>query len=91
MNSYNLSPFIRTPAYSNFFPRSLESSNKWGSTVVVKLPHSEVNESNLSKYKKLVEENYKETLDGKYEDSTKRILQLIDVKFEDEDEHDGDS
>ena len=33
MNSYNLPPFIRTAAYLNLFPRSLESSNKWGPTV----------------------------------------------------------
>ena len=33
MNSYNLPPFIQSSAYSNFFPLSLESSNKWGSTV----------------------------------------------------------
>ena len=27
---------FETPAYSNFFHRSLESSNKWGSTVYIK-------------------------------------------------------
>ena len=38
MNSYNLAPFIRTPAYSNFFSWSLESSNKWDSTAF-KIPN----------------------------------------------------
>ena len=46
-------------------------------TVEIKLPYNEVNDSNLKKYKQLVEENYRELVNGKYDDATDKILKDI--------------
>ena len=45
--------------------------------LVVKLTDNKVNSANLQKYRKLVDENYREPVDGKFPGDTERILQLI--------------
>ena len=42
--------------------------------VEIKLRYDEVNDSNLKKYKQLIEENYREPVNGKYDDATDKIL-----------------
>ena len=44
---------------------------------VVKLTDNEVNSAKLQKYRKFVDENYREPVDGKFADDTERILKLI--------------
>ena len=57
--------------------------------VEIKLPYDEVNDSNLKKYKQLVEENYREPVNGKYDDATDKILK--DIRIDDEEsEEDSD-
>ena len=57
--------------------------------VEIKLPYDEVNDSNLKKYKQLVEENYREPANGKHDDATDKILKDIGIDDE-ESEEDGD-
>ena len=57
--------------------------------VEIKLPYDEVNDSNLKKYKQLVEENYREPVNGKYDDATDKILKDIGIDDE-ESEEDSD-
>ena len=45
--------------------------------LVVKLTDNEVNSAKLQKYRKFVDENYREPVDGKFADDTERILKLI--------------
>ena len=56
--------------------------------VEIRLPYDEVNDSNLKKYKQLVEENYRELVNGKYYDATDKILKDIG---EDDEESEEDS
>ena len=57
--------------------------------VEIKLPYDELNDSNLKKYKQLVEENYREPVNGKYDDATDKILK--DIRIDDEEsEEDSD-
>ena len=44
---------------------------------LVKLTDNEVNSAKLQKYRKFVDENYREPVDGKFADDTERILKLI--------------
>ena len=48
-----------------------------------------MNDSNLKKYKQLVEENYREPVNGKYDDATDKILKDIGIDDE-ESEEDSD-
>ena len=48
-----------------------------------------MNDSNLKKYKQLVEENYTEPVNGKYDDATDKILKDIGIDDE-EPEDDSD-
>ena len=61
-------------------------------TKVVKLTDNEVNSAKLQKYRKFVDENYREPLDGKFADDTERILNLIGAQNagpgEDDDDED---
>ena len=57
--------------------------------VEIKLPYDEVNDSNLNKYKQLLEENYREPVNGKYDDATDNILKDIGIDDE-ESEEDSD-
>ena len=57
--------------------------------VEIKLPYDEVNDSNLKKYKQLVEENYRDPVNGKYDDATDKILKEIGIDDE-ESEEDSD-
>ena len=43
----------------------------------MKLTDNEVNSAKLQKYRKLVDENYREPVDGKFAVDTERILKLI--------------
>ena len=43
----------------------------------MKLTDNEVNSAKLQKYRKFVDENYREPVDGKFADDTERILKLI--------------
>ena len=45
--------------------------------LVMKLTDNEVNSANLQKYRKFVDESYREPVDGKFTDDTERILKLI--------------
>ena len=54
--------------------------------VEIKLPYNEVNDSNLKKYKQLVEENYREPVNGKYDDATDKILKDIGIDDEESEE-----
>ena len=45
--------------------------------LVVKLTDNGVNSAKLQKYRKFVDENYREPVDGKFADDTERILKLI--------------
>ena len=45
--------------------------------LVVKLTDNEVNSAKLQKYRKIVDEYYREPVDGKFADDTERILKLI--------------
>ena len=62
---------------------------KYSIRVEIKLPYDEVNDSNLKKYKQLVEENYREPVNGKYDDTTDKILEDIGIDDE-ESEEDSD-
>ena len=59
---------------------------------MVKLTGNEVNSAELQKYRKFVDENYREPVDGKFEDDTERILKLIEAQNagpgEDDDDED---
>ena len=44
--------------------------------LVVKLTDNEVNSAKLQKYRKFVDENYRESVDGKFADDIERILKL---------------
>ena len=57
--------------------------------VEIKLPYYEVNDSNLKKYKQLIEENYREPVNGKYDHATNKILKDIGIDDE-ESEEDSD-
>ena len=48
-----------------------------------------MNDSNLKKYKQLVEENYREPVNGKYDDATDKNLKDIGIHDE-ESEEDSD-
>ena len=41
------------------------------------LTDNEVNSAKLQKYRKFVDDNYREPVDGKFTDDTERILKLI--------------
>ena len=60
--------------------------------LVVKLTDNEVNSAKLQKYRKFVDENYREPVDGKFADDTERILKLIGAQNagpgEDDDDED---
>ena len=60
--------------------------------LVVKLTDNEVNSAKLQKYRKFVDENYKEPVDEKFVDNTERILKLIGAQNAGprEDDDDGD-
>ena len=46
----------------------------------MKLTDNEVNSAKLQKYRKFVDENYGEPVDGKFADDTERILKLIEAQ-----------
>ena len=58
----------------------------------MKLTDNEVNSAKLQKYRKFVDENYREPVDGKFADDTERILKLIKAQNagpgEDDDDED---
>ena len=60
--------------------------------LVVKLTDNEVKSAKLQKYRKFVDENYREPVDGKFADDTKKILKLIGAQNagpgEDDDDED---
>ena len=60
--------------------------------LVVKLTDNEVNSGKLQKYRKFVDENYREPVDGKFANDTERILKLIGAENggpgEDDDDED---
>ena len=60
--------------------------------LVVKLTDNEVNSAKLQKYRKFVDENYREHVDGKFADDTERILKLTGAQSagpgEDDDDED---
>ena len=60
--------------------------------LVVKLTDNEVNSAKLQKYRKFMDENYKEPVDGKFTDATERIQKLIGAQNagpgEDDDDED---
>ena len=60
--------------------------------LVVKLTDNEVDSAKLQKYRKFVDENYREPVDGKFADDTERILKLIGAQNagpgEDDDDED---
>ena len=60
--------------------------------LVVKLTDNEVNSAKLQKYRKFVDENYREPVDGKFADDTERILKVIGTQNagpgEDDDDED---
>ena len=43
----------------------------------MKLTDNEVNSAKLQKYRKFMDENYREPIDRKFADNTERILKLI--------------
>ena len=45
----------------------------------MKLTDNEVNSAELQKYRKSVDENYREPVDGKFADDTEGILKLIEA------------
>ena len=60
--------------------------------LVVKLTGNEVNSEKLQKYRKFVDENYREPVDEKFADDTERILKFIGAQNaglgeDDDDEH----
>ena len=59
----------------------------WIEILLFKLIISE-NYLNLEKYKQLITENYKEPVNGKYEDATTRILNAMEVTSNKTDEDD---
>ena len=60
--------------------------------IVVKLTDNEVNSAKLQKYRKFVDENYRQPVDGKFTDDIERILKLIGAQNagpgEDDDDED---
>ena len=59
----------------------------------MKLTDDEINSANLQKYRKFVDENYREPVDRKFADHTERILKLIGPGEDDDDkdiEHESD-
>ena len=58
----------------------------------MKLAGNEVNSTKLQKYRKFVDENHGEPVDGKFADDTERILKLIGAQNagpgEDDDDED---
>ena len=60
--------------------------------LVVKLTDNEVNSAELQNYRRFVDENYREPVDGKFADGTERILKLIGAENagpgEDDDDED---
>ena len=60
--------------------------------LVVKLTDNEVDSAKLQKYRKFVDENYRDPVDGKFADDTERILKLIGAQNagpgEDDDDED---
>ena len=58
--------------------------------LVVKLTDNEVNSAKLQKYRKFVDENYREPVDGKFADDTERILKFIGAQNAGPEEDDDD-
>lgn len=58
--------------------------------LVVKLTDNEINGAKLQKYRKFVDENYREPVNGKFADDTERILKLIDAQKAVEEDDDED-
>ena len=58
--------------------------------LVVKLTDKEINSAKLQKYRKFVDENFKEPVDGKFVDDTERILKLIGAQNVGPEEDDDD-
>ena len=56
----------------------------------MKLKDNEVNSAKLQKYRKFVDENYREPADGKFADDTERILKLIGAQNSGPGEDDDD-
>ena len=54
----------------------------------MKLPAGAENYSELEKYKQLVTENYKEPVQGEYEDVAKRILKAMEMTADETEEDD---
>ena len=48
-----------------------------------------MNDSNLKKYKQLLEENYREPVNGKYDDATDKILKDIGIDDAESEEDSG--
>ena len=56
----------------------------------MKLTDNEVNSAKLQKYRKFVDENYREPVDVKFADDTERILKLIGAQNAGPGENDDD-
>ena len=58
--------------------------------LVVKLTDNEVNSAKLQIFRKFVDENYRERVDGKFAEDTERILKLIGAQNAGPEEDDDD-
>ena len=56
----------------------------------MKLTDNEVNSAKLPKYRKFLDENYREPVDGRFADDTERILKLIGAQNAGPEEDDDD-